>query len=226
MMRTCLAQTNTSYNNKQYSQLTVKYNHPNKNNTAPSKNSSSSRRTMHPSKSKTLNDLFWLRRKTCATSKRERTHTEDTVAESQVDESQDEHDVTLESPINSSNNTSSLLFYTKKTGNSNQKSVSFCTTVSVYHHPLILGDHPAVRNGVPLMLDWTAVYIEERNLRDKSHSKTNSLVPALSLYVREVLAQQAGATKDEMCAAREQVRAIQLSRQQSMAYRRWWPFQR
>ena len=186
---------------------------------------------MQHSNGNAMNELWWHCRKTCTTLKRVRTHTEDTVAESQEneEESQDEHDeqATMESPISDSDNTSSLsLFYSKKTSNNNnnKKSVSFSTTVSVYHHPLILGDHPAVRNGVPLMLDWTAVYIEERNLRDKSHSKKNTLVPALSLYVREVLAQQAGATKDEMCAAREQVRAIQLSRQQSMAYRRWWPW--
>jgi hypothetical protein len=163
---------------------------------------------------KATNDLCWLRRKTSTDLKRQRTHTEETVSEQQ----EDEQEVALEPSLSST----VLHNNTIKTGN-NKKSVSFCSTVSVYHHPLILGDHPAVRNGVPLMLDWNAVYIEERSLRDKKSSQPK-LVPALSLYVREVLAQQGGATKDELRAAREQVRAIQQSRQQSMAYRKWWPF--
>lgn len=166
------------------------------------------------------NELWWSRRKTntfiitttTTTLKRERTHTEETVAESQ-----DVEDVTLEPAIN--------ITSPRGKGNS-KKSVSFSTTVSIYHHPLILGDHPAVRNGVPLMLDWTAVYTEQRSLRDNKKQSSTTLVPALSLYVREVLAQQAGATKNELRAAREQVRAIQLSRQQSMACRGWWPWPR
>ncbi len=161
------------------------------------------------------NDLCWLRRKTSTDFRRQRTHTEETVSEQQEEDELLYQEVAL--------TLSSTSLHTNTVTGNNKKSVSFCSTVSVYHHPLILGDHPAVRNGVPLMLDWTAIYIEERSLREKKSSK-QKLVPALSMYVREVLAQQGGATKDDLRAAREQVRAIQQSRQQSMAYRKWWPF--
>lgn len=227
-MRTFLIQTNPSCPKQcPYHAITSNKHNTNKKNT--NIHSNCRNRRMSNSNSVKMNELRWLRRMSSSTLKRQRTHTEETVTESQDEgEEEDIHDdeeVALESPISSS--TLSFLDSTQKTTGNNhriKKSVSFCNTVSVHHHPLILGDHPAVRNGVPLMLDWTALYSEERHLRDKSSSKT--LVPALSLYVREVLAQQAGATKDEMCAAREQVRAIQSSRQQSMAYKRWWPWPR
>lgn len=148
----------------------------------------------------------WRPRRTACISKRQRTHTEETVSEDDEGNNSIEH-----------TEVSSL----QRKTSSSHKSVTFSTTVCVYHHPLILGDHPGVRNGVPLMLDWSAVYTEYRSLRDNQQS-SSALVPALSLYVREVLAQQAGATREELRDAREQVRAIQTSRQESAASRRWW----
>ncbi len=164
-------------------------------------------------------DSWWPRRTTFSL-KRQRADTEETFTEDDGDDNDNDNESLdtvdaspyIESNIDGNNTRSKR----------NHKSVTFATTVFVYHHPLILGDHPAVRSGVPLTLDWSASHTEFRLLDQKSKSKS-TLVPALSPYVRDFLAQQAGATKKELRAAREQVRAIQASRlQAAKQHSRWW----
>ena len=97
--------------------------------------------------------------------------------------------------------------------------VRFQSTVKVHRHQLILGDHPDVSSGVPLMLDWDVSESETSLLNDQ-----HSTPVKLSAYVRETIA-SAKHCKKELVNAREEVRSIKSSRQRNSLdknYRWWW----
>lgn len=111
----------------------------------------------------------------------------------------------------SSSSSSSELALTKKT-------VQF-STVRIHSHSLIVGDNPAVSKGVPLTLSWT--YESSETFSLDQHQASRRAPQKISAYVREQIAQKAGASKQLLMQAREEVREIQRSREQAMEIGFW-----
>lgn len=93
-----------------------------------------------------------------------------------------------------------------------KKRVQFDSQVKVHKHALILGDNPAVSDGVPLQLSWEAECTEVWNLRDDNQRRRQP--SKLSSYVRKVIASD---QSPRICLVqvREEIRAIQKSRRES-----------
>ncbi len=92
------------------------------------------------------------------------------------------------------------------------KRVRFDSQVWVHKHALILGDNPAVSDGVPLQLAWEAEGMEVWELQD--NDKRRRMPPKLSSYVRKVIASDQS-SRNCLVQVREEVRAIQKSRRES-----------
>lgn len=92
------------------------------------------------------------------------------------------------------------------------KKVRFNSQVRVHKHALILGDNPAVSDGVPLQLSWEAECTEVWELQD--NNKRRRMPPKLSSYVRKVIASDQS-SRNCLMQVREEVRAIQKSRRES-----------
>lgn len=99
-----------------------------------------------------------------------------------------------------------------------KKRVQF-STVKVCSHSLIVGDNPAVSKGVPLTLSWTSDFCETFSL--DQHQTSGRALKKISPYVREQIAQNAGASKQLLIRAREDVREIQRSRELAMEIGFW-----
>ncbi len=97
-----------------------------------------------------------------------------------------------------------------------KKRVQF-STVKVCFHSLIVGDNPAVSKGVPLTLSWAHNSCETFSL--DQHDTSGKVARKLSPYVREQIAQSAGASK--LVQTREEVREIQRSRELAMEVGFW-----
>jgi hypothetical protein len=99
-----------------------------------------------------------------------------------------------------------------------KKRVQF-STVKVCSHALIVGDNPAVSKGVPLTLSWASDWCETFPL--DQHEANGKVPRKMSPYVREQIAQNAGASKQLLMQAREEVREIQRSRELAMEVGFW-----
>ena len=99
-----------------------------------------------------------------------------------------------------------------------KKRVQF-STVKVCSHSLIVGDNPAVSKGVPLTLSWASDWCETFSL--DQHQASDRVLRKISPYVREQIAQNAGASKQLLLQAREEVREIQRSRELAMEVGFW-----
>lgn len=93
-----------------------------------------------------------------------------------------------------------------------KKRVHFDSQVRVHKHALILGDNPAVSDGVPLQLSWEAESSEVWKLRDDNQRRR--LPSRLSSYVRKVIASD-HSPRHCLVQVREEIRAIQKSRKES-----------
>lgn len=94
-----------------------------------------------------------------------------------------------------------------------RKTVHFDSQVRVHKHALILGDNPAVSDGVPLQLSWEAECTEVWKLRD-GNQRRRRLPSKLSSYVRKVIASDQS-SRNCLVQVREEIRAIQKSRRES-----------
>lgn len=93
-----------------------------------------------------------------------------------------------------------------------KRAVHFDSQVLVHKHALILGDNPAVSDGVPLQLSWEAECTEVWKLRDDSQRHRQP--SKLSTYVRKVIASDQS-PRTCLVQVREEIRAIQKSRRES-----------
>lgn len=93
------------------------------------------------------------------------------------------------------------------------KRVHFHDEVRVHKHALVLGDNPAVSDGVPLQLAWEAESTVIWKLQDH-HDGRRRVPHRLSSYVRKVIASDQS-SRECLVQVREEVRAIQKSRKES-----------
>ncbi len=111
---------------------------------------------------------------------------------------------------------------TKTPQSTKRKEVTF-STVEIRHHNLILGDNPAVSDGVPLTLDWRVEYTEgyDLDVHDNHSRRREPELLFMTEQEREWVARHHGATEECLIEARKQLIMIQMSRKLSEMDQPW-----
>lgn len=92
------------------------------------------------------------------------------------------------------------------------------SVVRVHEHKVVLGDNPAVREGVPVTLDWEVEASETCDVEFfENHLRRDCLPTQLSPDEREAIAREHGASSAAVLQAFREIQKIQLSRELSNA---------
>lgn len=98
----------------------------------------------------------------------------------------------------------------------------FFSTVEIHHHKLILGDHPAVSDGVPLTLDWHVEYTESIDLEThEERCRRGKGFMFIGPSERERLARTNGASEQCLVKTQSELFIIQRSRKMSQLDQPW-----
>jgi len=124
------------------------------------------------------------------------------------------------SVISNNQSTSDELSYVNSSSNQETKRVSF-GNIEIRKHPIILGDHPSCRQGVPITIDWkhfekTEQMIDEYE-SERMGSRRHKYQLALGPVTRKhILKEETGVSDDKIYYATMGVQRIQQGRMESL----------
>jgi hypothetical protein len=100
-----------------------------------------------------------------------------------------------------------------KTIQEDERSVQF-SVVRVHEHKMILGDNPAVSEGVPVTLDWEVEFSETWDVDYfETHRRREGPATVLCADEREAMAREQGASNISLLRTCKEIQQIQLSRE-------------